>query len=108
MPAARSWCCRERVDLAAGPVLLHAAMRVGRHRLEPARGGGNIIRGPADTVFAVLQGSTDPAATGELVAPDTTFVSLNHDDADLRPVMPWCGKRGVRLDLRDLVEVHRT
>ena len=46
---------------------------------------------PAEVVRAILDNPTDLDAMRELVAPDATYVSLSHDNPDLKKLMPWAG-----------------
>ncbi|MDX2200136.1 MAG: nuclear transport factor 2 family protein [Phycisphaerae bacterium] len=42
---------------------------------------------------AILDNPTDIDHVRAWTAPDVTYVSLNHDNAMLKSVMPWCGTR---------------
>ena len=46
---------------------------------------------PLDVVRAILADPTNPEIVRELVAPDATYVSLSHDNPELKRIMPWAG-----------------
>ena len=46
---------------------------------------------PLEVVRAILDNPTDLASVEKLVAPDATYVSLNHDNPLLKRLMPWAG-----------------
>ena len=46
-----------------------------------------------EVVRTLLDAPTDPEVVHRLVAPDATYVSLNHDNPELRRIMPWTGTR---------------
>ena len=46
-----------------------------------------------DVVRTLLGDSTNPDLVNRLVAPDATHASLNHDNPELRRLMPWTGTR---------------
>ncbi len=48
-------------------------------------------RTPAEVVRAILDNPTDRDAVRALVAPDATYVSLSHNNPDLKKLMPWAG-----------------
>ncbi len=50
-------------------------------------------KSPLDVVRAILADPTNPEVVGALVAPDATYVSLSHDNPELRRIMPWAGTR---------------
>jgi ketosteroid isomerase-like protein len=39
----------------------------------------------------LLQNTTNSKVLGQLMTPDTTYVSLNFDNPELKKVMPWAG-----------------
>ena len=48
---------------------------------------------PLEVIRAILDNPTDLASVSKLVAPDATYVSLNHDNPTLKRLMPWAGTR---------------
>ncbi|WP_375382323.1 nuclear transport factor 2 family protein [uncultured Sphingomonas sp.] len=46
---------------------------------------------PLEVIRAILDKPTDLASVEKLVAPDATYVSLNHDNPSLKRLMPWAG-----------------
>jgi ketosteroid isomerase-like protein len=46
---------------------------------------------PVDIVQRLLSDPSNPDVVHELVAEDSTYVSLNFEDPDLKRIMPWCG-----------------
>ena len=46
---------------------------------------------PLEVVRAILDNPTDLTSVEKLVAPDATYVSLNHDNPTLKRLMPWAG-----------------
>jgi len=42
-------------------------------------------------VQAILADPTNPDVARALVAPDAVYVSLNHDNPELKRIMPWAG-----------------
>ena len=52
---------------------------------------------PGEIVRAILDNPTDLAAVSERMAPDATYVSLNHDNPDLKRLMRGPGRAGTAL-----------
>ena len=50
-----------------------------------------MAKSPLEVVQAILADPTNPEVVRALVAPDATYVSLNHDNPDLKRIMPWAG-----------------
>ena len=50
-----------------------------------------MVKSPVEVVKAILDNPTDLASVRELVAPDATYVALNHDNPELKRIMPWAG-----------------
>ena len=48
---------------------------------------------PAEVIRTLLSDPTNPEVVRRLVAPDATYVSLSHDNPELRQIMPWTGTR---------------
>lgn len=48
-------------------------------------------RTPTEIVQALLKDPTNPHVVTPLVAPDVTYVSLNHENQELKKIMPWAG-----------------
>ncbi len=46
---------------------------------------------PLGVLQAILADPTNPEVVRALVAPDATYVSLNHDNPELKRIMPWAG-----------------
>ncbi|KFG84732.1 hypothetical protein MANI_010214 [Metarhizium anisopliae] len=46
---------------------------------------------PVQIVEKLLSNMTNDDVVASLVAPDATYVSLNHSNPDLKKIMPWCG-----------------
>ena len=46
-----------------------------------------------EVVRTTLRDPIDPEVIHRLVAPDTTYVSLNDNKPELRQIMTWAGKR---------------
>ena len=46
-----------------------------------------------DVVRTLLDDPTNPDLVHRLVAPDATYVPLNHDNPELQRLMPWAGTR---------------
>ncbi len=52
-----------------------------------------MVMAATEIVRTLLGNPTDPDLVRRLVAPDATYVSLNHDNPELRRIMPWAGTR---------------
>ena len=56
-----------------------------------------MLRSPLEVVHEFLAHAFNPDeiedAVERLVAPDATYVSLSHDDAELGRIMPWAGTK---------------
>ncbi len=50
-----------------------------------------MLNSPLDVVQAILADPTNPDVVRALVAPDAIYVSLNHDNPQLKRIMPWAG-----------------
>ena len=51
---------------------------------------------PIETIVKLLTNISDPNVMRSLVAEDATYVSLNHNNPELKKIMPCCGThRGV-------------
>ncbi len=48
-------------------------------------------RTPSEIVQALLKDPTNSDLVTSLVAPDVTYVSLNHENLELKKIMPWTG-----------------
>lgn len=48
-------------------------------------------KSPLEIVQAILTDPTNPEIVRALVAPDATYVSLSHDNPELKRIMPWAG-----------------
>jgi uncharacterized protein len=63
---------------------------------------------PAEAVAAILNNPKDIAHVRSLCAPDVTYVSLNHEDRELKRIMPWCGtSHGPEAIVQTFIDVGR-
>ena len=63
---------------------------------------------PTEVLSSILKNPTDIEHVRSFVAPDVTYVSLNHVDPDLKKIMPWCGtSRGPESIVKTFVDVGR-
>ena len=64
---------------------------------------------PIEVIRAILNDPTDLASVEKLVAPDATYVSLNHDNPSLKRLMPWTGasRNGARAVVATYEQVGR-
>jgi hypothetical protein len=46
---------------------------------------------PINTIIKLLTNIADPNVMRSLVAEDATYVSLSHNNPELKKIMPWCG-----------------
>ncbi len=67
-----------------------------------------MTRTALEVMTAILADPKNLDHVRSLVTPDVTYVSLNHDNPDLKRVMPWCGtSRGAEAIVQTFVEVGR-
>jgi ketosteroid isomerase-like protein len=67
-----------------------------------------MVLAPTEIVSAILDNPTDLDHVRSLVTEDVTYVSLNHDNPDLKRIMPWCGtSRGPDSIVKTFVDVAR-
>jgi ketosteroid isomerase-like protein len=68
----------------------------------------NMELSPTEIVAAILDNPTDLDHVRSLVTDDVTYVSLNHEDPDLKRIMPWCGtSKGPESIVKTFVDVGR-
>ena len=63
---------------------------------------------PTDVLTAILNNPSDIENVRPLVTDDVTYISLNHDNPDLKTIMPWCGtSRGPESIVKTFIDVGR-
>jgi uncharacterized protein len=63
---------------------------------------------PQEILSAILEKPTDLEHVRSLVTSDVTYVSLNHDNPDLKRIMPWAGtSRGAESIVKTFTDVAR-
>ena len=61
-----------------------------------------------EILAAILKKPTDLDHVRSLVAPDVTYVSLSHQNSDLKRIMPWAGtSRGPESIVKTFADVAR-
>jgi ketosteroid isomerase-like protein len=67
-----------------------------------------MTRTPTEVMMAILENPTDLEHVRSLVTDDVAYVSLNYEDADLKKIMPWCGRgSGAERIVKTFVDVGR-
>jgi uncharacterized protein len=64
--------------------------------------------GALEIIKAILENPKDIKNVRSLTTKDVTYVSLNHENPDLKRIMPWCGtSRGPESIVKTFVDVGR-